>query len=183
MAVVKSTTQQLSGVLKLDTEPGRGTRFTIELPLTLSITEAMIAVVGDRTFAIPQGSVREVIEIDQASLRSIEAHEIVPYRGGVLPVLRLSKLFGIAEQAKRSLHAFVIGTGLEAVGIAVDRITGQREIVVRAFADTMIKVEGIVGATDLGDGRVVLILNLPALARMAQGDLGGVDAAAQTRSA
>ena len=183
MAVVKSTIQQLSGTLALDTEPGRGTRFTIELPLTLSITEAMIAVVGDRTFAIPQGSVREVIEIDHVSLRSIEAHEIVPYRGGVLPVLRLSKLFGITEQARRSLHAFVIGSGLEAVAIAVDRITGQREIVVRALADTMIKVEGIVGATDLGDGRVVLILNLQALARMARRDLGGADAAAQPRSA
>ena len=61
MAVVKSTIQQLSGALSLHTEPGRGTRFTIELPLTLSITEAMIAVVGNRTFAVPQGSVREVI--------------------------------------------------------------------------------------------------------------------------
>jgi two-component system chemotaxis sensor kinase CheA len=183
MAVVKSTIQQLSGALSLHTATGRGTRFTIELPLTLSITEAMIAVVGDRTFAVPQGSVREVIELDPASLRAIEAHEIAPYRGGVLPVLRLGRLFGITEHPQRSLHAFVIGSGLEAVGIAVDRITGQREIVVRAFADTLIKVEGIVGATDLGDGRVVLILNLPALARMAQPDPGGVYMAARPRSA
>ena len=183
MAVVKSTIQQLSGALSLDTETGRGTSFTIELPLTLSITEAMIAVVGDRTFAVPQGSVREVIELDPTSLRAIEANEIAPYRGGVLPVLRLSRLFGIPEHPQRSLHAFVIGSGLEAVGIAVDRITGQREIVVRAFADNLIKVEGIVGATDLGDGRVVLILNLPALARMALPDPGGVDLATRTRSA
>jgi two-component system chemotaxis sensor kinase CheA len=183
MAVVKSTIQQLSGALSLDTETGRGTSFTIELPLTLSITEAMIAVVGDRTFAVPQGSVREVIELDPTSLRAIEANEIAPYRGGVLPVLRLSRLFGIPEHPQRSFHAFVIGSGLEAVGIVVDRITGQREIVVRAFADSLIKVDGIVGATDLGDGRVVLILNLPALARMAQPDPGGVDLAARTRSA
>ena len=183
MAVVKSTIQQLSGALSLHTEPGRGTRFSIELPLTLSITEAMIAVVGNRTFAVPQGSVREVIEIDPASVRAIEAQEIAPYRGGVLPVLRLGKLFGIPEHPQRSLHAFVIGSGLDAVAIAVDRITGQREIVVRAFADRLIKVEGIVGATDLGDGRVVLILNLQALARMAQPDRGGADMAARTRSA
>jgi len=183
MAVVKSTIQQLSGALSLQTETGRGTRFTIELPLTLSITEAMIAVVGDRTFAVPQGSVREVIELDPASLRAVEAHELAPYRGGVLPILRLGRLFGIPEHPQRSLHAFVIGSALDAVGIAVDRITGQREIVVRAFADTLIKVEGIVGATDLGDGRVVLILNLPALTRMAQPNSGGVDLAARTRSA
>jgi two-component system chemotaxis sensor kinase CheA len=166
MAVVKSTIQQLNGTLSLRTEPGHGTRFTIELPLTLSITEAMIAVVGDRTFAVPQGSVREVIEIDPASLRAVEDHEIAPYRGGALPVVRLGRIFGIPERARRSLHAFVIGSGLDAVGIVVDRIKGQREIVVRAISDAMIKVDGVAGATDLGDGRVVLILNLAALGRM-----------------
>src|SRR4029078_4315585 len=101
------------------------------------------------TFAIPQGSVREVIEIDHVSLRSIGAHEIVPYRGGVLPVLRWGQLLGITEQERRSLHGFVSGSGLEAVAIAVDRITGQREIVVRVFANTMIKGEGMIGATRL----------------------------------
>ena len=168
MAVVKSTVQQLNGTLALDTEPGRGTRFVIELPLTLSITDAMIATVGDRTFAVPQSSVREVIELEPSALRAIENHEIAPYRGGVLPIVRLSRLFGIAERPRRALHAFVIGTGLDAVGIAVDRIKGQREVVVRTMADEMIKVEGIAGATDLGDGRVVLILNMGVLARIAR---------------
>lgn len=166
MAVVMSTIHQLNGTLSLQTEPGRGTRFTIELPLTLSITEAMIATVGDRTFAVPQGSVREVIEIDPATLRAVEDHEIAPYRGGALPVVRLGRLFGITERTHRSLHAFVIGSGLDAMGIVVDRIKGQREIVVRTIADAMIKVDGVAGATDLGDGRVVLILNLAALGRM-----------------
>jgi two-component system chemotaxis sensor kinase CheA len=166
MSVVKSTIQQLNGTLAMDTEPGRGTRFIIELPLTLSITDAMIATVGDRTFAVPQSSVREVIEVDPSSLRAIENHEITPYRGGVLPIVRLSRLFGIAERPRRALHAFVIGTGLDAVGIAVDRIKGQREVVVRPMTDEMIKVEGIGGATDLGDGRVVLILNMGVLARL-----------------
>jgi two-component system chemotaxis sensor kinase CheA len=168
MAVVKSTVQQLNGTLALDTEPGRGTRFIIELPLTLSITDAMIATVGDRTFAVPQSSVREVIEVEPSALRAIENHEIFPYRGGILPIVRLSRLFGIAERPRRALHAFVIGTGLDAVGIAVDHIKGQREVVVRTMADDMIKVEGIAGATDLGDGRVVLILNMGVLARNAR---------------
>ncbi len=168
MAVVMSTVQQLNGALSLQTEPGQGTRFTIELPLTLSITEAMIATVGDRTFAVPQGSVREVIEIDPATLRAVEDQEIAPYRGGALPIVRLGRLFGIPERPRRSLHAFVIGSGLDAVGIVVDRIKGQREIVVRTIADAMIKVNGVAGATDLGDGRVVLILNLAALGRIAR---------------
>jgi two-component system, chemotaxis family, sensor kinase CheA len=180
MTVVRSTVQQLNGRMSLHSEPGRGTRFTIELPLTLSITEAMIATVGDRTFAVPQTSVREVIEIDPAALRQIENHELAPYRGGTLPVVRLSRVFDIGERPRRSLHAFVVGTGSDAVAVAVDRIAGQREIVVRAMADSMIKVSGVSGATDLGDGRVVLILNLVALARAEQ-DPGGI--AGRLRSA
>jgi two-component system, chemotaxis family, sensor kinase CheA len=172
MTVVRSTVQQLDGRMSLHSEPGRGTRFTIELPLTLSITEAMIATVGDRTFAVPQTAVREVIEIDPADLRRIENHELAPYRGGTLPVVRLSRVFDIGERPRRSLHAFVVGVGTDAVAVAVDRIAGQREIVVRAMADSMIRVSGVSGATDLGDGRVVLILNLAALARAGQGPGG-----------
>ena len=185
MAVVKSTIQQLNGAITLDSQPGRGTRFSIELPLTLSITEAMIATVGDRTFAVPQGAVREVIEIEPRRIRRIENHEIVAYRGGTLPVVRLSRLFGLAEQARPIVHAFVVGSGAEAVAIAVDRIAGQREIVVRPTTDPMLKVDGVAGATDLGDGRVVLILNMSALARAGRGGAGPATGGAvqQARSA
>jgi two-component system, chemotaxis family, sensor kinase CheA len=184
MSVVRSTIQQLNGTMTLDSRPGHGTRFTIELPLTLSITDAMIATVGARTFAVPQSAVREVIEIEPGSVRQIENHEIAPYRGGTLPIVRLSRLFGIAGAPRRALHAFVIGAGADAVGLVVDRISGQREIVVRPTADPMIKVDGVSGATDLGDGKVVLILNMTALARA--GRSGGFDpagAARRTRSA
>ncbi|HZA36092.1 MAG TPA: chemotaxis protein CheW, partial [Vicinamibacterales bacterium] len=185
MAVVKSTIQQLNGAITLDSQPGRGTRFSIELPLTLSITEAMIATVGDRTFAVPQGAVREVIEIEPRRIRRIENHEIVAYRGGTLPVVRLSRLFGLAEHARPIAHAFVVGSGAEAVAIAVDRIAGQREIVVRPTTDPMLKVDGVAGATDLGDGRVVLILNMSALARAGRGGAGPATGGAvqQARSA
>ena len=179
MAVVKTTVEELNGSLTLQTAAGEGTRFVIELPLTLSITDALIAHVGDRTFAVPQANVREVIEIDPAGVRTVERHEIVPFRGGSLPVVRLSRLFGIAERPRRALHAFVVGSGQDAVGIVVDRVSGQREIVVRSMSDAMIQAEGVAGATDLGDGRVVLILNLPDLARHARtraaraGETGG----------
>jgi two-component system chemotaxis sensor kinase CheA len=168
MAVVKTTVDELNGSMSLQTALGEGTRFVIELPLTLSITDALIAHVGDRTFAVPQANVREVMEIDPATVRQIEQHEIAPFRGGTLPILRLSRLFGVAEAARRALHVFVVGAGQDAVGIAVDRISGQREIVVRGIADSLISVDGVAGATDLGDGRVVLILNLPELARQAR---------------
>ena len=172
MAVVKTTIEELNGTVTLQTAPGEGTRFVIELPLTLSITDALIAHVGDRTFAVPQANVREVIELDPATIRTIEQHEIAPFRGGTLPILRLTQLFGIPARPGRALHAFVVGAGPDAVGIAVDRVSGQREIVVRSMADAMIKADGVAGATDLGDGRVVLILHLPDLARRARARAG-----------
>jgi len=166
MAVVKSTVEQLAGTLSLDTEPGAGTRFTIHLPLTLAITDALIGRVGDESFAVPQGAVREVIEVPETEIRTVEQNEIVPYRGGALTVVRLSRLFGIDARPRGRAHLFVIGNGGSAVGIAVDRIVGQREIVVRTIADPLVKVDGISGATDLGDGRVVLILDPAALSRI-----------------
>jgi two-component system chemotaxis sensor kinase CheA len=173
MAVVKRTVEELNGTLSLQSTFGEGTRFIIELPLTLAIADALLATVGDRTFAVPQSSVREVIEVDPASIRQAENNELAPLRGGVLPIRRLSRIFGLAERPRRALHVFVIGSGADAVGIAVDRIVGQREIVVRSMADRLIKVPGIVGATDLGDGRAVLILDLAAIARRARTDGNG----------
>jgi len=108
--------------------------------------------------------VREVIEVEASSVRALEKNEIVSYRGGVLPLVRLSRLFGLEAAAGRSsFHVFVVGAGAGAVGLAVDRAVGQREVVVRGMNDPLVKVAGVAGATDLGDGRVVLILDVAAL--------------------
>ena len=171
MSVVQSTIRELGGTLAIDTAPGDGTRFVIELPVTLAIADAIIANVGPQMFAIPQSSVREVIEVDPSTLRSLENHEVAPYRGGVLPIVRLANLFRMEGRPRRALHVFVIGHGAAAVGLSVDRIVGQREVVVRPIADPLVRVDGITGATDLGDGRVVLILDALRLARA-----GGVPA-------
>jgi two-component system chemotaxis sensor kinase CheA len=169
MAVVQTTVQELGGKLSLDTAPGQGTRFVIELPITLAITDAILARVGPQLFAIAQSAVREVMEVAPESVRAIENNELAPYRDGVLPLLRLSQLFGLPATPGRSLHVFVVGQGQSAVGLAVDRIIGQREIVVRTLADSLVKVDGVVGATDLGDGRAVLILDAQRLASHARG--------------
>jgi two-component system chemotaxis sensor kinase CheA len=169
MAVVQRAIEDLNGTLSLDTTPGQGTRFTIELPLTLSITDALLATVGDRTFAVPQASLREIVEIDPAVLRRVGGHEVAPFRGGMLPIVRLADLFGLASAPRGALHVLVLGTGADAVGLAVDRVTGQREIVVRSMTDALVDVAGVLGATDLGDGRVVLILDAATLARTLRG--------------
>jgi two-component system, chemotaxis family, sensor kinase CheA len=159
MSVVYGAVRELGGTLTLDSAPGEGTRFLIELPLTLAITDAIIATIGAQKFAVPQGMVREVIELDPSVVRAVENHEIAPYRGGILPLVRLARVFDLRPAERRSLHAFVIGQGLSAVGLVVDRIEGQREIVVRPINDPLVKVPGVTGATDLGNGRVVLILD------------------------
>ena len=168
MAVVRTTVQDLGGSLTVDTEVGLGTRFTVTLPLTLAITDALIALVDGHTFAVPQSAVEEVIEIEAATVRRLENNEIVPHRGRSLPLLRLRELLGLRNGDTGRLHALVIGTGREATALGVDRIVGQREIVVRAMSDSLLKIDGFSGATELGDGRVVLILDAPALVRGAR---------------
>jgi two-component system, chemotaxis family, sensor kinase CheA len=168
MNVVREALQELGGSIQLETAPGQGTRFTIELPLTLAITAAMLARVGDQVFAVPQAAVREVAEIEAAGIRALQGTEIVEFRGAPLPVVRLARALGLPESTTERFHAFIIGTGSAAVGLLVDRIVGHREIVVRTTSDPLIRVDAVTGATDLGDGRAVLILDAAAIARRAR---------------
>jgi len=171
MAVVRETIHELGGTISLETIPGRGTTFRIALPVTLAIADAMIVHVGDRVFAVPQSSVREVGEVDPAGIRALENNELITHRGEALPVVRLGRVFAIQPTARARLHVLIIGRDAAPVGILVDRIAGQQEIVVKAIADPLVKVPGVSGATELGDGRLVLILDPPALARLARSKL------------
>jgi two-component system, chemotaxis family, sensor kinase CheA len=168
MNVVREALQELGGSIQLDTSPGQGTRFTIELPLTLAIAAAMLARVGDQVFAVPQAAVREVAEIEAAGIRTLQGAEIVEFRGAPLPVVRLARVLGCPEGTPERFHAFIVGSGGSAVGLLVDRIVGHREIVVRTTSDPLIRVDAVTGATDLGDGRAVLILDAAAIARQAR---------------
>ena len=167
MDVVKKATEELGGRISLATKVGEGTTFTIELPLTLAIAEALIVSVNGQRFAVPQSAVREVLEVESASTRVLENNEIISYRGKVLPLLRLARVFEMNHQRVERFHVLVIGEETNAVGLAVDRILGQREIVVRAIKDPIAQSKGIAGATELGDQRVVLILDITALRQLA----------------
>jgi two-component system chemotaxis sensor kinase CheA len=167
MDVVKKATEELGGRISLVTKLGEGTTFTIELPLTLAIAEALIVSVNGQRFAVPQSAVREVLEVESASTKVLENNEIIPYRGKVLPLLRLARVFEMDYQRRDKFHVLVIGEDTNPVGLAVDRIIGQREIVVRAIKDPLAQSKGIAGATELGDQRVVLILDITALRQLA----------------
>lgn len=167
MDVVKRALEDLGGSISLATKIGEGTTLTIELPLTLAIAEALIVSVNGQRFAVPQSAVREVLEVEAASTKVLENNEIISYRGRVLPLLRLAHIFEMDSQRGETFHVLVIGEETNAVGLAVDRILGQREIVVRAIKDPLAQSRGIAGATELGDQRVVLILDIGALRQFA----------------
>jgi len=167
MDVVAKAVREVGGTLSLETVKNRGTSFRIELPLTLAIAEAMIAMVGDQRFAVPQAAVREIVAVEPGTVKVLENNEIISYRGGVLPLVRLTRLFDLEGRADRDFHVFVVGNGSNALGIVVDRVVGQREIVVRGLNDPLVQMPGIAGATELGDERVVLILDVGALRQLA----------------
>jgi two-component system chemotaxis sensor kinase CheA len=166
LSVVKETVEELGGSLALNTQVGQGTRFTIQLPLTLAIMDALIVLVGGQTFAVPLPPVREIIEVDPTSVTVMDKDEMLSYRDGVLPLVRLADLFGLEEQFERAFYALVVGSEPKWTGLAVDHLLGQREIVVRAITDPLVQVPGIAAATELGDGRPILILDVAALARV-----------------
>ncbi|HEU0077986.1 MAG TPA: chemotaxis protein CheW, partial [Longimicrobiaceae bacterium] len=168
MDVVRSTVRALGGELALATEPGRGTRFAVELPLTLMIVDALLVRIGDQTMAVPQPALLEVLLVEVDEVVPFENNEVVRYRGKVLPLVRLDRLFGIRrEEGRGSFPVLVVGSEAQPVGLAVDRLAGLREIVVRPLSDPLVSVPGIAAAAELGDGRVCLILDSAAVVQLA----------------
>ena len=168
MAVVTGAIRELGGQVAMSTTPGRGTRFAIELPLTLMIVDALLVEVGGQRMAVPQPALREILQVEPATFTRFENNEVIPYREGVLPLVNLRQLFAMSDARPGTHHhALVVGNDTRLAGLLVERLLGLREIVVHPVPDPLVAVPGIAGATELGDGRVSLILDAPALIRMA----------------
>lgn len=166
MDVVRKSVERLGGNIGLTTRPNEGTLFSLRLPLTLAIADAFVVVVDKAKYAVPQASVAEVIQLDQFTTAA-EGAELVRIRDAVLPVVRLARIFHGVESTKPQT-ALVVGSGRQAVALAVDRVIGLREIVVHPLSDPFVQVPGFAGATELGDGKAVLILDTAALARVSR---------------
>lgn len=166
MDVVWSTVRALSGSLTLSTVPGEGTHFVIELPLTLMIVDALLVEVGAQQMAVPQPVLREILQIERSEIVSFESNEVIGYRDGVLPLVNLTRLFELPPSTRSTAYVLVVGTEQAPVGLMVDRLVELREIVVHPVTDPLVAVPGVAGATDLGDGRVSLILDAAAVVRL-----------------
>ena len=168
MDVVRSAVRALSGELSVESVPGRGTCFEIELPLTLMILDALLVDVGGQQMAVPQPALREVLQADVASIVTFENNDVVRYRDGVLPIVHLARLFGFPVTSGSNCYLLVVGSEASPMGLRVDRLIGLREIVVHPVADPLVAMPGVAGATDLGNGRVSLILDTAALLQLAE---------------
>ena len=176
MDVVKTNIGKLGGIIDIYSEKGIGTKFTVTLPITLAIISALIVQVEGRTFAVPLASVQEAIWLDQAALRRVEGQEMMTLRGATLPLCRINELFGLSPipKSRARPYAVVVSVGARRLGLVVDELIGQQDIVIKPLGPSLKKVKGFAGATELGDQRVALVLDAPAL--IEEAFLGGGDA-------
>lgn len=164
LAAVRSTVKELGGTLSLTTNPGTGTGFTLRLPLTLAIIDALIIRVSSEVMALPVAAVNEVFELTTMAITTWQGQELINYRGRILPLVRLARFFRLPDNGGAA-YGLAAGDQETQVGLVVDRILGQRAIVVHTLSDPWLRVPGIAGATDLGDGRAVLILDLEGIVK------------------
>ena len=175
MDVVRNEIASLGGRIEVDTQEGKGTSFTVSLPLTLAVTQAVLVHVGNLTFALPSIMVEQVQEVKPEALAKLyEAHEL-EWQGNRYPFSYLPHLLGKHEQTPTILrHNFVIllRSGTHRAAIHVDKLTGNREVVVKNIGPQLARVSGIAGATVLGNGSIVLMINPVQLAHREAAHLG-----------
>jgi two-component system chemotaxis sensor kinase CheA len=161
--VVRTNLKRLNGLIDLSTVPGRGTRFTLQIPLTLAIVQALLVRVDSETAAIPLASVVETVRLLPGELHTIGGRPVLRLRDNVLPLIWLHDLFNRPRPRDRRFYVIVVGLAEERVGIGVDGLLGQQEVVVKSVGSYLGEIEGLAGATILGDGRVVVILDMATL--------------------
>ncbi len=163
MDIVRSNLQRLGGMVELETTVGRGTKFTLRLPLTLAIIRGLLVRVANVVYVLPLGSVVETLRVQNEQIQSVRGHEVVVIRGETVPLVRLRRTFGRNEAAHgRSDAAYVVVVGLadRRLGLVVDRLVGEQEVVIKSLNRFCGQVRGISGATILGDGNVALIVDV-----------------------
>jgi two-component system chemotaxis sensor kinase CheA len=164
MDVVKTVMDRLKGRVAVESEPGRGTTFQLIAPLTLASIQALMFRVENQHYAVPLDSVIEIARTNDSEIHNIDGHEVIRLRDQVLSVVRLDQLITCKSTSPKSRHFVVtIGAGSHRFGLIVDGLVGEEELVIKAFEDRLVASELVSGASILGDGTVVLILNVPAV--------------------
>jgi two-component system, chemotaxis family, sensor kinase CheA len=162
--VVKRQIEKLNGSVTVSSQRGKGTRFTIKLPLTLAIIQGLLVRVGKEVYSIPITSVIESHRIKPADVKMIDNYEVINIRNDVVALLRLNRLFRIPTNEQRDYHFVVIvGTADKRMGLMVDSLIGEEDVVIKPLRDQFTQSPGIAGASILGDGSVCLIIDVSQL--------------------
>ncbi|MBP2001098.1 two-component system chemotaxis sensor kinase CheA [Paenibacillus shirakamiensis] len=160
--VVKSKIESLGGTVVISSKWGQGTKFSVQLPLTLSIISAMLIQIGSEKYAIPLSSIVETGLIERNQIRSVHGYNMVSYRNSHIPLLSLAQIFGVPdfdEEAEEETEIVVIRKGDRLAALSVQEFIGQNEIVIKNLGKYLPSIQGIAGATILGDGQVALIID------------------------
>ena len=166
MDVVRTAVSEMGGQLGVESRPGQGCTFWMRLPLTLTIVDSFLFSLADERYAVARDAVSEVLEVPAQEIQRHPGGELLTWRGGALPLVRLRNLLGsVGGGEPENPHALVYSAGENRVAFVVDRVVGLREVVVRPVADPLLARPWLGGATELGDGSMALILDLPQLAR------------------
>jgi two-component system chemotaxis sensor kinase CheA len=163
MDVVQSVLQRLKATVSVETRPGQGATFRLKLPLTLAIIKALLFWVEQRLYAVPLNAVVEIARTTESEVHQVENYEVLQLRNQVLPVVRLGRAMADTDHGGRKLFVLVITVAEKKFGLIVDALEGEEELVIKALDDQTFSTDLVAGASILGDGRVVLILNLPAV--------------------
>lgn len=159
--VVQSVLNRMKGLVQIESRLGRGTSFRLQLPLTLAIIKALLFRVEHRLYAIPLNSVSEIARAHEFDLHQVDGREVLQLRSQVLPVIRLGRTAsGDADGQRSKIFVLVIHVGDRKFGLLVNSLEGEEELVIKALDDHAVETDLVSGASILGDGRVVLILNL-----------------------
>jgi two-component system chemotaxis sensor kinase CheA len=169
MDVVKTNIQNLKGMIEIESVKGKGSTFIIKLPLTLAIIQGLIVKVDNEEYAIPLSSVVEVVSIDSSSIYTINGQEVIKIRDEVNPLLRLDSALSCRNinPELKNRYVVLVGYGIKKIGLVVDELLGQQEIVIKSLGEYLGHIHGIAGSTILGDGRVIMIVEVSELIREA----------------
>jgi two-component system chemotaxis sensor kinase CheA len=173
MDVVKTNLRRLNGSIDTESTLGEGTRFVMKLPLTLAIIQSLLVEVGRETFAIPLHSVTEVINLSGSDVHTIQGREVMHHRDRVLPLLRIGESLTVDgyERGGRDAYIVVVAIAHHRLGVVVDDLMSQKEIVIKPLGEYLKNVPAVAGSTILGDGSVILILDVAEMIRMRADEL------------
>jgi two-component system, chemotaxis family, sensor kinase CheA len=162
MDVVKTVLDRLKGSVAIETEVGQGSTFYLKVPLTLAIIKALMFRSAEKLYAVPLTSVVEIVRANEAEIHRVDQHEVIRLRNEVLTLVRLNRLAGQA-QATSKVFVIVVAVGDRKFGLLVDKLVGEEELVIKALDHHLVSTELVSGASILGDGTVVLILDVQAV--------------------